>query len=212
MQYYGYHRTSTKEQHLERGITEIEQFCNSRNMNLARIYTDQQTGKNFDRPGYKKLKEDALRNGDCLIITEIDRLGRNKGNTMNELRYFKDKGIRIMILELPTTLTDFSDTSNEMADLMLEFINNILIELYTTLAESEMHKREKRQREGLEQLKARGEWDKMGRPRVMKQEDFNVEYERVKSGEIAPFQLMKALNIKRSTYYKYKRQYEMKKD
>jgi len=153
-----------------------------------------------------------LRNGDCFIITEIDRLGRNKEDIMNELRYFKDKGIRIMILELPTTLTDFSDTSNEMADLMLEFINNILIELYTTLAESEMHKREKRQREGLEQLKARGEWDKMGRPRVMKQEDFNVEYERVKSGEIAPFQLMKALNIKRSTYYKYKRQYEMKKD
>ena len=66
-----------------------------------------------------------------------------------------------MILELPTTFTDFSDTSNEMADLMLEFINNILIELYTTLAESEMHKREKRQREGLEQLKARGEWDRM---------------------------------------------------
>lgn len=72
-----------------------------------------------------------------------------------EFRYFKSMGIRIMILELPTTLTDFLDTNKEMADMMLEFINNVLIELNTTLVESEMHKCEKRQREGLEQLKSR---------------------------------------------------------
>ena len=56
-------------------------------MELARIYTDQQTGKNFNRPRYQVLKEDILRVGDTLIVTKLDRLGRNKKYTMNELQY-----------------------------------------------------------------------------------------------------------------------------
>ena len=50
MAYYGYHRTSTKEQHLDRGIIEIQRFCESQNIKLAGIFTDKLTGKNFDRP------------------------------------------------------------------------------------------------------------------------------------------------------------------
>ena len=75
---YGYHRTSTREQHLDRGIAEIETFCKNNNIELEKIYTDQQTGKNFDRPRYTVLKEDILRSGDTLIFTELDRMGRNK--------------------------------------------------------------------------------------------------------------------------------------
>lgn len=61
---YGYHRTSTKEQHLDRGIQEIEKFCNQNNLKLERIFTDQQTGKNFNRPRYTVLCDDVLRAGD----------------------------------------------------------------------------------------------------------------------------------------------------
>ncbi|MBR5516375.1 MAG: recombinase family protein [Firmicutes bacterium] len=57
---YGYHRTSTAEQHLDRGITEIESFCKNQGLTLERIYTDQHTGKNFNRPRYQVLKEDIL--------------------------------------------------------------------------------------------------------------------------------------------------------
>ena len=57
MKYYGYHRTSTKEQHLDRGITAITDYCNEHNIKLEKIYTDQQTGKNFNRPRYTILKE-----------------------------------------------------------------------------------------------------------------------------------------------------------
>lgn len=60
---YGYHRTSTTDQHLDRGIAEIETFCKNNNMVLEKIYTDQQTGKNFNRPRYQVLKEDILRAG-----------------------------------------------------------------------------------------------------------------------------------------------------
>ena len=93
---YGYHRTSTTDQHLDRGITEIETFCKNNNMVLEKIYTDQQTGKNFNRPRYQGLKEDILRTGDILIVTELDQLGRNKQDTLNELQYFKDKEIRCL--------------------------------------------------------------------------------------------------------------------
>ena len=71
MKRYGYHRTSTKEQHLDRGITEINEYCKSNNLELEKIFTDQQTGKNFNRPRYTIMKEDVLREGDELIITEL---------------------------------------------------------------------------------------------------------------------------------------------
>ena len=63
MQIYGYHRTSTKEQHLDRGIQEIERYCNEHEMALTNIFTDQETGKNFNRPRYTVLVEDVLRLG-----------------------------------------------------------------------------------------------------------------------------------------------------
>ena len=63
MAYYGYHRTSTKEQHLDRGIIEIQRFCESQNIKLTGIFTDKLTGKNFDRPRYTVLVEDVLREG-----------------------------------------------------------------------------------------------------------------------------------------------------
>ena len=108
MKRYGYHRTSTREQHLDRGILEITAYCEQNQLELERIFTDQQTGKNFNRPRYQVLKEDVLRSGDELIITEVDRLGRNKRDTLKELQYFRDHNIRVKILELPTTLMDIS--------------------------------------------------------------------------------------------------------
>ncbi len=86
MKRYGYHRTSTREQHLDRGIAEITAYCENNDLSLEKIYTDQQTGKNFNRPRYTILKEDVLRSGDELIITEVDRLGRNKADTLKELQ------------------------------------------------------------------------------------------------------------------------------
>ena len=115
MKRYGYHRTSTREQHLDRGVAEINTYCSTNNLELEKIFTDQQTGKNFNRPRYTIMKEDVLREGDELIITEVDRLGRNKQETLKELQYYRDSGIRVKILELPTTLMDLSAMDNAMA-------------------------------------------------------------------------------------------------
>lgn len=207
MAYYGYHRTSTKEQHLDRGIIEIQRFCESQNIKLTGIFTDKLTGKNFDRPRYTVLVEDVLREGDTLIITELDRLGRNKQEILKQLQSLKDKGVRVMVLELPTTLIDLSQMDNALARLMIETFNNVLIEIYASLAQAEMEKKEKRQREGMEAKKLRGEWDEVGRPRAIEQEKFNQEFIRVVQKEVTPTQLQRELGLTSSTYYRYRKNF-----
>ena len=203
MKRYGYHRTSTREQHLDRGIAEIKNYCTTNNLELEKIFTDQQTGKNFNRPRYQVLKEDVLRSGDELIITEVDRLGRNKQETLKELQYYRNMNVRVKILELPTTLMDLSKLDNAMARMLMETINNMLIELYAAMAQAEIEKKEKRQREGIQAKKERGEWDDYGRPAIMTGDAFAKEYAKVQSGELRPFQLMKQLGMSKTTFYRY---------
>lgn len=143
MKTVAYHRTSTTDQHLDRGIAEITKYCAEHEIELykSKVYTDQQTGKNFNRPRYQMLKEEILESGDTLIVTELDRLGRNKKATLNELRFYQDNNIRVMVLELPTTLLPIEDLENSMAKMMLETINNMMIELYASMAQAELEKR-----------------------------------------------------------------------
>ncbi len=209
MKYVAYHRTSTKDQHLDRGITEIKKFCAENSIVLfkEKVYTDQQTGKNFDRPTYSVVKE-LLESGDILIVSELDRLGRNKEATLKELRFYKDNAIRVMVLEIPTTLQDTSKMDNKMALMVMETINNMLIELYATIAHAEMDKREKRQREGIEAMKVRGEWERYGRPRELSAASFAEHYAMVEKGNIRPFALMHQLGLTKPTFYRYKNEYE----
>lgn len=110
-------------------------------LELVNIFTDQQTGKNFDRPRYMVLVEDVLREGDILLVTELDRLGRNKRDTMEQIRKLQSMDVRLMVLELPTTLMDLTKMDNSMARLMMETINNMMLELYASMAEAELEKR-----------------------------------------------------------------------
>ncbi|NFL87489.1 recombinase family protein [Clostridium botulinum] len=217
MLYFAYHRTSTEEQHLDRGITEINEFIAKEKIKLINdIYTDQCTGKNFDRPSYKDLINDmdiakkANPNEKiALIVTELDRLGRNKQLTLKEIRIMKDKGIRLMVLEIPTTLIELPKDSS-IATMIMETINNMLIEMYASFAQAELDKKEKRQREGIAAKKARGEWDDYGRPRVLEFDKFSKEYKRVLNGNLKPFECMRLLGITKPTYYRYAKEYNEK--
>lgn len=202
MAIYGYHRTSTTEQHLDRGIKEITEFCQHNKYKLEKIYTDQQTGKNFDRPRYIVLRDDILRSGDTLIITEVDRLGRNKRDTVEELRLLTHRNIRVMILEIPTTLQDISKMDNAMAQMILETVNHMLIELYAAMAQAEIEKKEKRQKEGIEAKRRRGDWDNYGRPRIEKPANWNEVIARLNANEITAVQAMRMLGLKKSSFYK----------
>lgn len=207
---YGYNRVSTKDQHLDRGRKAIEDFCASRGWELEKIYEDKQTGRNFDRPRYIVLKEDVAKEGDTIVVPEYDRLGR-ADETKAELEYFKNKGIRVIFLDIPTTQVDLSSMSDEVARAVLACINDMLISFYDLFARTEYQKRQKRQREGFEAKRARGEWDEVGRPRIMSKKEFEKHYERVMNGEISTGDLRRELNkqygMSRDVYFRYQREY-----
>lgn len=209
MKYIGYHRTSTKEQHLDRGLAEIKAYCEQNNIPLKKIYTDQQTGKNFDRPRYTVMKEDVLEAGDVLIITELDRLGRSKKDTMREIQHYRDSGIRLMVLELPTTLMDLSKMDNSLQAMMLETINNMMLELYASMAQAEIEKKEKRQREGIEAKKKRGEWEDYGRPSIEKPDNWDAVIAQWEGKEITAVEAMKRLGLKKTSFYKFVKAYKV---
>jgi len=112
--YYGYHRVSTSEQKLDRGVSVIEAFCNERGYPLEKIFVDKMTGKAFDRPRYIVLKEDVLRAGDTLILSELDRLGRDKKQIAADIAFFQSKGIRVMFLDIPTTTIDYDNIPDDI--------------------------------------------------------------------------------------------------
>ena len=198
----GYCRVSTRDQDLTRQIESLKEY------GCEKIYSDKATGKNFNRPEYTKLK-DALRKGDTLVVHEFDRLGRNKKLTLKELQYFKDNGIRLVALNLPTTMMNTTD------NLMLETINNIVIELYTMMAQQEIETREKRQREGIDAmpLNENGKRisSKTGNPFGRKEIEYPKNWESViqlvDSKQLSNIDAMQMLGLKKTTYYKLLKEY-----
>lgn len=91
--------------------------------------------------------------------------------------------------------------------LCLTTINNMMIELYASMAQAEMEKKEKRQKEGMEAKRLRGEWDEVGRPRAIEQEKFNQEFMRVVQKKVTPTQLQRELGLTSSTYYRYRKNF-----
>ena len=102
---YYYARVSTKEQNLDRQIAAFVAL----GAEEREIITDKESGKNLDRPGYQALKKVILRQGDTLIVKSLDRLSRSKTDIRNELQYFKDQGIRLKVIDLPTTMMDLPE-------------------------------------------------------------------------------------------------------
>lgn len=138
---YLYARVSTKEQNLARQLENAKQF------NPDRIFEDKQSGKNFNREAYQEMKS-ILVQGDTVIVSSLDRLGRNKEATKEELRWYKSHGILLRVLDLPTTLIEYPKGQ----EWIMEMINNILIEVMSTVDEQERHRIRKRQREGIDAM------------------------------------------------------------
>lgn len=200
----GYVRVSTEEQNIDRQITAIKQY--KPNIEEVNIYTDKQTGKNFEREGYRALKAiinqyRRVFNKDELVIEvvikEMDRLGRDYNGIMSELQWFRDNGVIVRILEIPLTLQEVNKEQAWLLDMTL----NIIIEVYARLAQQEIEKRAQRQLEGIREAKARGV--KFGRPEIKIDTDKFIEVSRCAlAGEISHTKAMHILGLKRNTYYK----------
>ena len=144
---WGYARVSTKEQNLDRQLIALmESGVEERN-----IITDKESGKDLDRKGYQALKNTMLRRGDTLVIKSLDRLSRNKCDIKNELQYFQQNGVRLKVIDLPTTMIDFPAGQEWVMDM----VNNILIEVLGTIAEQERTTIRQRQADGIAAAKQR---------------------------------------------------------
>lgn len=192
---FGYARVSSTDQILDRQVDALKEF----GVAEQDIFTDKKSGRDFERDGYLALK-DKLRRGDTLVIKELDRLGRNKEMIKDELKWFKENGIRVKILNIPTTLRE-----GDGQDLVLEMVSNILIEVLSTIAEEERLKIHQRQSEGIASARERGVV--FGRPMVVKPDNYEEVMGKVFSGEITAVGAMKALKLKRGTFYKMRKTY-----
>lgn len=189
---YGYARVSTKEQNLDRQLLALAEH----GIQERDIIADKESGKDLDRKGYQMLKDGLLRRGDTLVVTSLDRLSRSKGDIKRELEYFRANGIRLKVLDLPTTMLDFPDGQ----EWIQEMVNNILIEVLSTIAEQERVTIRRRQAEGIAAAKSKGKY--LGRPRARKPENWDEVISDWKAGKITATRAMALTGVKRTTFYK----------
>ena len=189
---YGYARVSTKDQNLDRQLIALREF----GIDDRDIIREKASGKSLNREAYQTLRNQLLREGDTLVIVALDRLSRNKLHIKQELEYYRGRNIRVMVLDMPTTLCQV----NEGQEWIIEMINAILVEVLASLAEQERVKTLTRQAEGIEAAKLQGKH--LGRPKIKIPEGWDNIYMLWKSGEITAVEAMKKAGLKKSTFYK----------
>lgn len=189
---YYYARVSSKEQNLDRQLAVFASLGASE----RDIITDKESGKDLNRSGYTALKTAMLRSGDTLVIKSLDRLSRNKSDIKNELQYFKDHGIRLKVIDLPTTMMELPEGQAWVFDM----VNNILIEVLGTIAEQERVTIRQRQQEGIRAAKAKGKH--LGRPGLVTPENWREVYLAWKNEEITAKIAMERTGLKRTSFYK----------
>lgn len=188
MKTYGYVRVSSVDQNEDRQL----QAMKEKEIPARNLYIDKQSGKDFDRPQYKKMVK-RLRKGDLLYILSIDRLGRNYKEIQNQWRILtKDKEVDICVIDMPLL-----DTRNGK-DLMGTFIADLVLQILSFVAESERTNIKKRQEQGIAAAKARGV--KFGRPPRPLPENYHSVYQRWRAGKITGVAAAKECGMPLSTF------------
>ena len=169
---YGYIRVSTREQNEDRQLIALREMA----VPEANLFIDKQSGKDFQRPQYKKLVR-KLKKDYLLYIKSIDRLGRNYEEIQNQWRILtKEKGVDIVVLDMPLLDT------RRGKDLMGTFLSDIVLQVLSFVAENERTNIRQRQAEGIAAAKARGV--RFGRPPRPLPENYHSAYQRWKAGAI----------------------------
>lgn len=202
---FAYIRVSSKEQNIDRQIQAINDYCRKSNIDIdidsRDVYIDKASGKDFNREKYQALKLN-LRQGDTLIIKELDRLGRNMEQIKTEWQELSKNGVNIIVIETPILNTQHK------TDLEKNLISNIVFELLSYMAEKERLKIRQRQAEGIQALKQRNNGKGIGRPKAEYPQGYEKVYSQWKAGDITAVKAMTDLNLKKSTFYNLVRRYE----
>ena len=188
---YGYVRVSTKEQNIDRQLS----CMYAQGLNDTTIFIDKQSGKNFERENYQKLKK-KLKSGDLIIIKSIDRLGRNYDMIIDEWRTLVNvMNVDIQVLDMPLL-----DTRTEGKNLVGKFISDIVLQILSFVAENERENIKQRQTEGIRIAKEKGKH--LGRPKLKLPKNFQLIANEYKKKEITLAEALQSLKMNRSTFYK----------
>ena len=192
-QVYGYIRVSTRDQNEERQVIAMREF----GVPEENMVIDKQSGKNFARPGYRRLVK-KLKPTDTLVIKSIDRLGRNYDEVLEQWRLLtKEKQVDIVVLDMPLLDT------RKGRDLIGTLISDIVLQLLSYVAQTEREFIRQRQAEGIAAAKARGV--QFGRRPSPKPAEFPEWKERWSRGEVSACQAAKALKITHRTFLRWAR-------
>ena len=190
---YGYIRVSTAVQKVDRQWLAMKEFGIAK----ERVYADKQSGKDFNRPAYNKLMA-QLSSGDVLVIKSLDRLGRNYDEMLKQLEIItREKNAAIVVLDLPLL-----DTRQKNADdLTAKLISNLVIQVFSYVAETERHMNHQRTMEGLAAAKRRGV--RLGRRPVEKPSHFAFVRDAWAAGKISEREAAARLGVSRPTFHKW---------
>ena len=196
---YFYARVSTQEQNLARQMESAKSY----KADIDEIFCDKVSGKSFKRPEYERLRNTVVE-GDEVVVKELDRLGRNKELILKELKWFKDNGVIVRILDIPTTLMDFPTGQVWVFDM----VNNILIEVLSVMAEQEKEKINRRIKEGIAAMPvvdgkkvSSKTGAAIGRTTKVSDDTFQKFLKKQKDGEMTVTECCEALKISRRTWY-----------
>ena len=197
MSVYGYIRVSSKDQKENRQQIALKEV----GVELRNIYIDKQSGKDFNRPQYKKMLQ-KLKKDDLLYIKSIDRLGRNYEEILQQWRILtKEKGVDIVVLDMPLLDT------RRGKDLMGTFLSDIVLQVLSFVAENERTNIKQRQAEGIAAAKAQG--IKFGRPPLPLPDNFYEVHKAWRSKKITLKQAAEACNMPIGTFYGKARKFEI---
>lgn len=196
---YFYARVSTKEQNLARQLESAKSYKD----NIDEIFCDKVSGKSFKRPEYERMKNTVVK-GDEIVVKELDRLGRNKELIKEELKWFKEQGVIVRVLDLPTTLMEFPQGQ----EWVFEMVNNILIEVLAAMAEQEKEKINRRIKEGIAAMPvvdgkkvSSKTGNCIGRSQKVTDDDFQKILEKQKGDKMSVVECCKELGISRTAWY-----------
>lgn len=194
---YGYVRVSSIDQNEDRQLIVMDE----NKVPKGNVYIDKQSGKDFDRPQYKKLVK-KLKEGDLLYILSIDRLGRNYEDIQKQWRILtKDIGIDICVIDMPLL-----DTRNGK-DLMGTFIADLVLQILSFVAQNERENIKKRQAQGIAAAKVKGV--KFGRPEVPTPDNFGTYLSKREKRQITTAEVLKLTGLSKSTFYRKVREYKL---
>ena len=193
---YGYIRVSSHDQNEDRQRIALKEI----GVEDRHLYLDKQSGKNFDRPQYKRLLK-KLKKNDLLYIKSIDRLGRNYEEILQQWRILtKEKGVDIVVLDMPLLDT------RRGKDLMGTFLSDVVLQVLSFVAENERANIRQRQAEGIAAAKARGV--KFGRPPLPLPDNFYEVHRAWRSKKITLREAAEACNMPVGTFYAKARRFE----